>query len=174
MNGDLMALIVETGAVVPNANTYVTRQELIDYAVLRGVVIADDDASDILLISATDYLESFRARYKGAEVQPGVQPLAWPREGVTAGFVIVGSDTIPDAIKKAQIVLAMEASKGTVLLPTQKPQTGGVTLIRQKLGPIEKQYAVTGDTDTPLDVPLATSTIAPYLRSGGVTKAVRV
>ncbi len=168
-----MAVIVETGAIVPNANSYVTRAELIAYAALRGVVIADDDATDVFLIAATDYLESFRARYKGAEVEPDLQPLAWPRDGVIAGFVTVGSDTIPNGIKNAQLVLAMEASKGTVLLPTQKPSQGGVTLIRQKLGPLEKQFAVTPDTTTALDVPLATTALVPYLRASGPTRTVR-
>lgn len=172
MIGDLMALIVEDGSVVTDANSYVTRAEIITYAAARGVVIADDDTTDILAIAATDYLESFRAQYKGAEVLPGLQPLAWPRDGVVAGFYIVGNDTVPQSIKTAQIILAIEASKGTILLPTTKPTTGTV-LVRQKLGPLEKQFAVTGDSSVALKVPLASSMILPFLRSGGPTRTVR-
>lgn len=115
-----MALIVETGLIVPGADTYASVDDLRAYAAKRGASLPADDAEcEVLLIKAMDYLASKAERWKGHRVQLD-QPLDWPRYGVTItgyGGANVGGfgfgfelplDEIPDDIKRGQMQLAID------------------------------------------------------------------
>lgn len=162
-----MALIVEDGSIVANANSYVTRDELITYAASRGVVLANDDATDYMAVEAIDYMELFAAQFKGVMTDPVEQFLAWPRDGVVIGPVVVGKNTIPRKIKEAQCALVLVVRSGVKLIPT-KDYTKQ-TLIRSKLGPIEKEYATTTTESTPAlpSMPGVEALLAPFLYEGG-------
>jgi hypothetical protein len=167
-----MALIVETGSVVANANTFVTRAELIAYAALRGVTVTDTEASDIPLVRAADYLLYRESEMKGARTSM-LQTLPYPRTGVEIGVYVVGSNEIPDALKRAQLQIAMEVLSGVDVLPT-KQAAQFVTM--KKLGPIETQYseavALQGQV-LPL-MPLVDAALAPLLAYGsGALRAYR-
>lgn len=139
-----MALIIEDGSIVENANSYVDRATIIAYAGLRGVLLANDDTTDVKAIKAMDYLEMFRDKYVGREVSPGVQPLAWPRECAIVNGGVIASNAIPKRLKDAQCALVIEVETGTNLIPTTGAGTGGTTggeLVREKIGPLEFEYA---------------------------------
>ena len=54
-----MALIIENGSIVDNANSFVTAAEMVAYAALRGVTItADTTTQEQQIILAMDYLVS--------------------------------------------------------------------------------------------------------------------
>ena len=137
-----MALVIEDGTGVPNANSYVTVEEMRSYALMRGVELPDDDAAvEALAIVAMDYLEAQRSRYQGRQVFPGVQFLQWPREGVVLDcHYALPSNIIPRELKAAQMQLAMESFSGLVLLPS----SDGRVVKREKVDVIEVEYA-TGD-----------------------------
>lgn len=170
-----MALIVETGAVVANANSYNTREELIAYAALRGVVLPDDDTTDHKAVEAVDYLELFRDDYGGIETSPGVQYLSFPRDGLTVNGAIVGKNTIPRKYKEAQAALVMLRHGGLVLIPNRDPSKPMV--IRKKLGPIETEFSealATGAPPLPT-MPAVAALLAPFMSSigGGVLRTYR-
>ena len=74
-----MPLIVETGLIVPGADTYASVDDLRAYAAKRGASLpADDTDCEVLLVKAMDYLASKSERWKGQRVQLD-QPLDWPR-----------------------------------------------------------------------------------------------
>lgn len=161
-----MALIVETGAIVPDANSYVTRAALIAYAGDRGVLIADEAASDVFAIKATDFLETFRGAFIGREVEPGVQPLAWPRAGACVGYAVLPETAIPRGIIQAQLAAAVLVAQGVDLLPTTGAGASSEAFItKEQLGPIVTEYseAVYLSQGTRPVTPQLTALIAPYL-----------
>ena len=64
-----MALIIETGAIIADANSFTTDAEFVTYAALRGFTIpATESERNTLQIKAVDYLFSKELSMKGARV----------------------------------------------------------------------------------------------------------
>lgn len=104
-----MSLVVETGAIVEGADTFATVAELRVYAQKRGLTVpAGDEACEVLLIQAMDYLQAQEQRLKGIRVREE-QPLAWPRVGVAVNGYEIPSTSIPADVKSAQMQLAIDA-----------------------------------------------------------------
>lgn len=133
-----MALTIETGAGVPGADSYVTLSEARAFASSRGVTLPTVDGElEVLLRKATDYLESLTGSYKGSRTNAS-QPLQWPRTGVylyAEDTAALAGNVIPDALKKAQSQLAIEA-KTADLAPTS---TGRAVRLKT-IGPITTEY----------------------------------
>lgn len=109
-----MALIVEDGTIVANANSYVTVQEIRDYAALRGFDLPANDADvEPLAVLATDYLQS--RKYQGYMVDAATQVLEWPRNDVVINCVEIANNVIPQQLKNAQCELAISAQDADLL-----------------------------------------------------------
>lgn len=133
-----MALTIEDGSIVADANSYVTATEAKAYADARGLSLPTADADvEKLLIQAMDYLEAKRAEYQGDKTDPSNQELQWPRTGVKIDCNDLASNVIPKELKQAQIVLAIEKNSGTDLQPTRSE--GFVK--KEVVGPIETEYS---------------------------------
>ncbi len=141
-----MSLIVETGAIVPGANSYVDDATFTAYAEARGITLpATPEEREVLLIKAMDYLETLDTRYQGYRVQGIEQPLLWPRAGVVFSGAAYSDDAIPAELKKAQMVLAI-AAQTIDLLPNV---TGSAQIVTRKtVGPITFEYAPGKPADT--------------------------
>ena len=168
-----MTLTVETGAGDdPTANSYVSRETAIDFAAARGVLIADDDATDALAIQAMDYLSM--QNWIGERTYP-LQPLDWPRTYYVC-YEAQPIDVVPAQIVNAQCALIMYASQGIVLLPT-KAAGSEKFVVSKKLGPIETTYSeavALNASNAPL-MPLVNSLLRPFLEGGaGPTRSYRV
>jgi hypothetical protein len=133
-------IIVETGANVPNANSYVSVDDARTYAANRGVVLpADDDAVAAMLIQASDYLEAKSCEYQGVPTYTDpAQSLAWPRTGAIIGCTEFPSDQIPKQLIAAQVQLAMAVNAGIALFPNVTPQD---YVTEETVGPITTKYA---------------------------------
>lgn len=135
-----MALIIETGAIVANANSYASLATARAFALVRGVVLSAVDAdAEILAIKAVDFLEAQRSYYQGAKIEKG-QSLQWPRSGVIVDGFEVDEDEIPDLLPKAQCQLMMDLSAGLDLMPNGT----GREVLREKIDVLETEYAATG------------------------------
>ncbi len=152
-----MALVIEDGTGVEEANSYVTADEIIAYAAARGVEILPAPEVDVLAIKAADYMSTLC--YIGEVAYPGVQYMNWPRRCVIAG------DTaeeyvyeIPDAIKRGQMQLALDVFNGIDLMPSRKAEP---KLKKRKTGPIEREYFE--GSDYAPDIPFATAILSPLL-----------
>lgn len=133
-----MALIVEDGSIVADANSYVDLVFARAYADARGLSLPTDDTElEQQLIASMDYLEAQRARYQGDKTDPLNQELQWPRTGVYIDCVAFPSDEIPKELKNAQCQLAVEVNSGVALFPTQE----GAFITREKVGPLETEYS---------------------------------
>lgn len=172
-----MALIVEDGSIVAGANTYVSRDAAISYASLRGVTLPNSEETDVQIIKAMDYLAVFDAKWKGSQVEPGVQELAWPRKDVflPAAWVALPSDAIPRQIVTSQFELVLQLNAGVNLLPTVSGSEAFIT--REKVDVLETEYservalALLGALP---DMPLVSALIEPLLSNVGRIRTVRV
>jgi len=140
----MVELIVEDGTIVPDANSYVSVDDIIKYAEARGVVLIPGSPIDpvkvaIMAINAMDYIEMFKYRWKGKRVNPSLQRLSWPREGVVIDGERWPSDKIPDELIAAQCQLCIQISRGVNLLPTVSADEAFIT--KEKVGPIETEYS---------------------------------
>ncbi len=129
-----MALIVEDGSQVVNANSYNSVAEIRSYADARGYDLPVDDADvEILAIQATDYLESFRSRYQG-NVVSSTQELQFPRTGVVLDGYYLESDIIPKLLKRAHAQATVEAYSSD-LMPNDSQ-----SVKKEKIDVIEIEY----------------------------------
>lgn len=130
-----MTLVIETGLIVPGAESFATAAELVTYAGNFGRVIpADTAAQEALLRRAA--LEMGAKPWKGRTVSP-VQALAWPRYEVCLNKWLLPSNAIPAQIKAGQMALATEIYADDLSPPEQR--LGSIS--REKVGPLETEYS---------------------------------
>lgn len=133
-----IAIVVEDGTGVANANSYQTVANARLYAENRGIELpTDDDEIAAMLIRSTDYLEAQACRYQGKPTS-STQVLQWPRTGVFLNCDEVPSNVIPKSLISAQSALVMAINAGFDLQPNVSPQD---YVIREKVGPIDTEYA---------------------------------
>ena len=136
-----MALIIEDGNGIANANSFVTVAEAAAYAQARGLTLPATDAEiEILLIKAVEYLLSIESRFKGSRVNH-LQELPWPRKDVYIyqSLEPLANNQIPKALKNAQCQLAVDFVSND-LLPTGQNKE-----IQQEIvGPISTTYFRSG------------------------------
>lgn len=138
-----MALIIETGAVVPGANSYVSVAEADSYLAYSAQRVAwaalatpDKEAA---LVQAARALNT-AVIWKGTPVEL-TQALAWPRNGVYVGSELLPSDTIPGQVKTSQMELAALMMQGD---RTADPDSAGIASMSLGKGAL----AVTFDKST--------------------------
>ena len=135
-----MALIVETGAIVAGADTYVSRADAITYAANRGVTLANTDATDATIRKACDWMQSYAAQFKGEQVERD-QSLAWPRDDVTIEGFDWDADEIPRQVISCQLAAIIEINAGND--PFNPPSA--LPVVSEKVaGAVEVAYANPG------------------------------
>lgn len=156
------SLVVETGAIVANATSYVTLTEARSYASARGVTLSATDATlDIIAIKAMDFLESLRDSYQGEKVDAS-QELQFPREDVYIDGILQDSASIPSLLKKAQCQLMIEIHNGINLMPTRTTAAKK----KSKVGPIETEYFA--ETPSTPNMPAVEALIEPLFKTSSV------
>ena len=157
-----MAIIVEDGTVVANANSYVSEANLTTYATDRGITLTG--TLSVLLIKAMDYIEGQDfIGYKSIDTQP----LQWPRYGAVIDSYELNSDVIPKELKDAQMSVAVSIGSGADPLSTVSR-----AIKSESLGPMSTEYM-----DNASDVEIIRSIsnkLRKLLRSnGGEMRALR-
>ena len=161
-----MAIVVETGASITGANSYVTTDDLRDYADLRGLSYPSDDVDiEILLIKATDYLESFRDRYKG-DKSASTNALQWPRTDVYIDGYLLSKTTIPEELKNAQIQIALDA-QSVEISPNELVSDKGDRK-KEKVDVIEVEYFERSNSRTQPKFTKAMYFLSPLLKQNGL------
>jgi hypothetical protein len=136
-----VALIVEDGTGVANANAYASLAFADSYHALRANKTWADAtvaAKTGAIIRATDYVDQ-RWRFVGQTTE-AIQALAWPRINAIDVNGALHDDEVPEPVKKATAEYALRALE-RALLPDPSTDDGGkfVTLKREKLGPLEEE-----------------------------------
>ncbi len=137
-----MALIVEDGSIVENANTYIDIAYLDAYWTALGNADAVTSLTkEVNILQAMQYIENYYGqRYQGSKVDAD-QSLLWPRSGVTLEGFALDEDVIPERLKKAVSEATEKARLG--LLPSDI-QAANMYVTRKKVGPIEIEYGGSG------------------------------
>lgn len=137
-----MALIIEDGTNVDNANSFATVAECRAYAAGRGLTLPTEDADvEILLVTAADYLNSLEANFQGHRYfYSDGQPLCFPREDIYEFDRYIGGE-IPKSLKDAQSQLAFDADSNDL----QAAGTGR-EVIEKKIGPLTTKWNPTGNS----------------------------
>lgn len=163
-----MALVIETGAVVPGAESFATAAELVTYAANFGRTIpVEEVAQEALLRRAA--LQMSAMPWKGGLVSE-LQALAWPRYDVHRENWLVPSDAIPAQIKAGQMALATEIHADDLAPPELK--SGAVT--REKVGPIDTEYAaVSTYTARPASTRQSYAQFGPFLQASNQIRLAR-
>ena len=93
-----MALTVENGSLVANANTYVSGADFAAWADARGITYPAMPDLEYKILRAMDYIESLD--FVGQKHEE-TQALQWPRDYVYIDGYSVESDEIPKEVKIA-------------------------------------------------------------------------
>lgn len=113
-----MALVIETGAGIAGANTYVSDAEYTTYAASLGKTVgADATAREIELIGSTYYLETLRDKYQGYKTDNS-NTLQFPRVDVCIDGYTIDSDFIPVELKRAQMEAAIFSVSNPLFIDT--------------------------------------------------------
>lgn len=153
-----MTFTVEDGSIVAGANSLVDLAFANSYHSDRNNLGWDgsDAVKQAALTKSTDYLQE-KYSWKGCEVSAD-QSLNWPRSGI----VNVADDKIPDRVKQAVCVLALEALTAA-LNPSVSPN-GQVKF--KKVDVIEVEYFAAPFTSTKR--PAVDGLLRPYLSGNGI------
>jgi hypothetical protein len=160
-----IAIIIEDGSIVTNANSFVTIAEARSYALQRGVELsAIDDEVAAQLIKASDYLESFAEKYKG-EMVSFEQFLQWPRLGVYLynSETEFPSNLIPKELKNAQCAVVLAIAEGVEIMPNY---SNADFVIEETVGPITTKYADPVKTGVLPTLTAVDALLQPLLVSG--------
>lgn len=136
-----MALVVEDGTGIANANSYVDATYVSTYLTERGRSTAwlalNDAQREAALIKATDYIDlRFSKLFIGSKLTT-TQSLAWPRE-YSSNETDYG--LVPTNLKKACAEYASRSMSAELLTDTP---TGVVKRKKEKVGPIEEETEYT-------------------------------
>lgn len=166
-----MALVVETGSGSATADSYITLADAETMVAAMGWTWAGIDAvKETYLRQAAFYIDS-HYKFTGTKGST-TQALVWPRADVVDWeSVAVGTTTIPAAVKRAQVYLAVAAYSGTL-----ETDRSGQRVKSESVGPIRSEYfddgagALQGNTYVYAD-----NVLAPYvlwINTGAVKREI--
>jgi hypothetical protein len=155
-----MTLIIEDGSGVAGANSYVSLASATAYLDAKGLTTwgtSTATAKEISLNQAVLYMELLP--YKGAKAL-STDALAWPRRCMKDrdGYPIL-SDTIPTAVKYAQIELAYRYMAGKNPLADIASGDGYIT--SESVGPVTTEYSTGYSTSDKF--PEVSALLEPFL-----------
>lgn len=153
-----MTLIIETGAGVAGASTYVSAVDFITYAAARGYTINPVDAEKWIIL-AMDYLETLQ--FIGVKQQRD-QSLQWPRYDVVIDSWHRDPNTIPPELIKAENEIAIQMSLGNDPIQNREPD-----IKSEQVGSIKVEYA---DGASSITLPIRiTNFLAKLVEGGGAS-----
>ena len=155
-----MALVVETGSVVPGADSYVSLAEARALAASYGMTLpADDTEAEVALRNGAVYVGLQEPSMCGRRVSAS-QSLAYPRQGVSVYGFSLASDVIPPQVIHAQVVAAVEYGLGT---DVRASSDGRVTETERVEGAVTVSYFNNGVTGATTTITAALDALRPLL-----------
>jgi hypothetical protein len=158
----MTCLIIETGSIVTDANSYITAAEAETLLNNVGESFGDIPTATIetYLLQGVRYLESFRSRFQGLKTD-STQSLQWPRTPVKIDGYSISSDVIPTELKMAQALAALEINNGETL----QDNNNGQTITSESIGgAISVTYANDGISGNTNYFPLINTYLSPLLK----------
>lgn len=155
-----MPLIVETGGIIPNADSYVSLADARDLAAKYGIALPeDDDSAEAALRNGALYIGLQEPAMCGRRVSAS-QSLSFPRTGVSLYGFPVSSTTIPAQVIQAQVIAAVEYGNGT---DVRGSTDGRATSMERVEGAVTVQYFNNGATGGTTTITAAIDALRPLL-----------
>lgn len=133
-----MAITVEDGTLVDDANSWVTRAEYITYAASKGITIASNTTADAELVKACEFINSHEGNLKGNRVDRD-QYTAYPRENLVLEGFAWDSDEIPRQVILCQLAFALDIHAG--IDPYNPPSNPNLSAKRERVeGAVSIEY----------------------------------
>jgi hypothetical protein len=137
-----MALIIENGTIVPNADSWVTAADYAAYVSSFGFDAGTLAEQESALRQAALYIGSFEPRLKGARISRE-QSLCFPRSGVVIDGFTWNDDEISRNVKLCQMQYAIDIQVFGID-PYNPPASASTGIKRERVeGAVEVEYAVT-------------------------------
>lgn len=167
-----MALVVEDGTGLANAQSYIDAAYADAYFAARGIAAwtGSSTVKEQAILRAMDYIETTK-RWLGYREFPDVQALGWPRLYMYDDGVLV--EGMPEKLKRATAEYALRALTAT-LMPDPTTNATGQVVVRskEKVGPIESETEfLAGSLQTLKPYPAADILLRQWVLTGG--RAVR-
>lgn len=143
-----MAIIVEDGTIVINANSFVSLQDYIDYATTLGLDVNVSGKAEEQLISAGQFI-NIQNNLKGNLVSRD-QPMAYPRSGLVLENWSWLHTEIPRQVIQLQMTKAIEVFNGfDVITGINTTSSSGQVVKKERIeGAITVEYETSGDNGT--------------------------
>lgn len=144
-----MALIVEDGTGLANAESYISVAAADAYHASRGNAVWEDldpDVKEQNLRRATDFIDAHYSEDWSGETTTLEQALAWPRgyvprpvretyPGGSAYDPYLSDGAVPPQVAKATAILALKVATGVILAPSSSP-----AVKQETIGPLTTIY----------------------------------
>ncbi|HID7510335.1 TPA: DnaT-like ssDNA-binding protein [Enterobacter hormaechei] len=155
-----MALVVETGNIVPGADSYISLSDARALAAKYGYVLpADDTEAEAALRNGAMYVGLQEPALCGKRVS-AAQSLSFPRTGISLYGFQVANNVIPDQVKLAQLIAGVEYGNGA---DVRGISDGRVTTMERVEGAVTVQYANNGNTGATITITAAMDALRPLL-----------
>lgn len=131
-----MALIVEDGTGLPNANSYVTLDEVRAYAAERGIALPVEDEDlerDVHIV-----MDWFESNTFPSYRHTALQGLSFPRDRIVVDTVVYTPPTMPPILKRI-ICEAVSVAQTIDLTPNVAGSPNGI-LKRKKVDVLEREW----------------------------------
>lgn len=135
-----MALIIEDGSGISNAESYATAAELADYATRYGVTVPSTEAEQEALLRQAAVQMNVMV-WKGDRANAD-QALAWPRSNVWVDGGLIANNYIPARIQYGQMALAAEIYTDQQTPPDQRQGP----VVKTKVDVLEVEYGQIDNT----------------------------
>lgn len=155
-----MALIVEDGSIVADADSYISLADARALAAKFGLTLpTDDTAAEAALRNGAAYVGLQEPAMCGTRVS-AVQELSYPRRGVTLYGYDVAIDSVPSQVIRAQVTAAVEYGNGT---DVRASSDGRATSMERVEGAVTVQYFNNGNTGATTTITAAIDALRPLL-----------
>ena len=155
-----MALVVETGNIVPGADSYISLSDARALAAKYGYVLpADDTEAEAALRNGAMYVGLQEPAMCGRRVSAS-QSLSFPRTGISLYGFPVANKVIPDQVKLAQLIAGVEYGNGA---DVRASSDGRITTMERVEGAVTVQYADNGNTGATITITAAMDALRPLL-----------
>lgn len=153
-------LIVETGQIVPFADSYVSLADARELAAKFGMVLpVDDDEAEAALRNGALYIDLQEPAMCGRRVS-STQSMAFPRTGIRLFGFDVSRTTIPSQVIRAQVIASVEYGKGT---DVRASSDGRSTSMERVEGAVTVQYFDNGANGSTTTITAAMDALRPLL-----------
>lgn len=158
-----MPLIVETGEIVPNADSYISLADARALAANYGLELPEDDTTaEVALRNGATYVGLSEPQMCGRRVS-AEQSLAYPRTGATLNGFPVSNNAIPKQVILAQVIAAVTYGAGTEV----RANSDGRSVQTERVeGAVTVSYFNNGSSGATTAITAADDALRPLLCGG--------